>query len=171
MVEVFQDPGCFSHVGRAIEKVAEDMPNDPVSIADVGDTTGQQTHRLGDTEASSQRVAGITEKRKGEIVARCKTSVAHRVVAADTPDDGPELLQSAVAVSETAGLHRAARGVVLWVEKKNQTAAVQFIGRTSLPILIGQCERRELISDAERHFKNVVLDQPRNPWGCSEPEN
>lgn len=112
----------------SIEKVAEDLPDGARAIADVGDPPGQQTHGLGNTKTSSQGISGVTEQREGKVVTSCKASVAHRVISADPPNNGTQFLKFGVAVSKTAGLQCAAWGVVLWIEKENQTASVQLIG-------------------------------------------
>lgn len=138
-------------MGGAIQQVVEDMADHPLSVDHIGDAAWQQPQHRGHTEGLPQAIAPINQQRKREVVALGEALVAAGTVAAHAPYLRSQRLDVAVAVSEGAGLHGAARGVVLGIEEEHQGAAVEPVAAALLALLVGQIDQGGAVAGAQTH--------------------
>src|SRR6185369_202782 len=88
---------------------------------------------------------------EGQLVFLLELVMAGHAVAAEADDDGIALAEAGEAVAEAAGLGRAARGIVLGVEIKDDLLAPQ-LGEGDLAAAVGrQREIGGLVAGLETH--------------------
>ena len=129
-------------MGRSIQQVVEHVLDHPLTIDDVSDPSGQQPEHRRHPEGLAQLIAGVDQQGVWQLVAGDEALVAAGVIAAHSPHLGAEALQIGMAVAEGAGLHRAARGVVLRIEKQHQGPATELIAAALNAVLIKQSDQR-----------------------------
>ena len=93
----------------------------------------------------------IGDEREGELVFRLELVVARDRVARDADDRRLHLGEVGEIVAEGAGLRRAARGVVLWIEIEHNLLALEVLERDLAAAIGRQCETRRLVANLETH--------------------
>jgi hypothetical protein len=97
-------------------------------------------------------VLGIGQERKRDVVLARELRLALLVEDADAEDRGLARFELREVGLKGAGLLRAPRRVVLWIEVENDRPAFKIRQRVYLARLILQCESRRLFSRLdERH--------------------
>ena len=139
-------------MGKTIQQVAEDVPDDPLTIHHIGHPTGHQPEGLGNPKAAAKTVVPIDQQGEVQAMACGEAAVADGVITTDAPDLGSEFLEGGAAVAKAACLCRATRRVVLGVKEQNQPTATCRLGSSLHSILIVKTEAGQGVADADGHL-------------------
>ena len=152
----------FPPMGRPIEQVVEHMANHALAIDHIGDPPGQNTQGIGHAKGPPELIALIDEQGEGELMAGGEALVAGGVIAAHPPHLGAQGLEIGETIAEGASFRRAARRVVLGIEKQHQGRPSQLVAASLHALSVPQGDGGSQITGSEGggHWERMKVVQP-----------
>ena len=159
-------------MGIGIEQGIEHEAHHPLPINHIGDPTGQDQGR-GHPKPFAYPIAHIRQQREREVMLRGKALVALQIIPGNAQHSGAQGLELGQIVPKPASLRRAARCVVLGVEKYHHRLPPQRLETDGSPLAGGKFEVWGLIPHADGHgHKRIApsLDrETRQPMAITTP--